>query len=122
MKITGTSNELSRSLTASNPELQAYEKWLQVVAPGSAPTYFGMYAWSAAALFVQLANQVGPNLTRAAMLQAVAGVHGYSCNGLCSPQDVGGKHTSPCALFIQLQGGTWKRLSPASGWTCGTNL
>ena len=34
-------------------------------------------------------------------------------------KDVGGKKTSPCALFMQLSGTTWKRVSPASGWTCG---
>jgi hypothetical protein len=105
---------------SSNPELALYVKWLGQVAPGQAPTYFGMYAWSAAELFVRLANQIGPNLTRQAMVSAIQGVHGYTGNGVFSPEDVGGKHTSPCALFMQLQGTAWKRISPASGWTCGS--
>ena len=103
----------------SNPEMQLYTKWLKQVAPSSAPTYFGMFAWSSAELFVKLANQIGPNLTRQAMVSAIQGVHDYTGNGMFAAQDVGGKKTSPCALFMQLSGTTWKRVSPASGWTCG---
>jgi ABC-type branched-subunit amino acid transport system substrate-binding protein len=102
----------------SDPEMQLYIKWLHQVAPGQEPTFFGMFAWSSAELFVRLANQVGPNLTRQAMINAIQGVHGYTGNGMFAPQDVGGKKTSPCALFLQLQGNAWKRVSPASGYTC----
>ncbi|WP_194892766.1 ABC transporter substrate-binding protein [Catenulispora pinisilvae] len=103
----------------SNPELQLYTKWLHQVAPGATPTYFGMFAWSSAELFTRLANQIGPNLTRPAMVQALSKVHNYTGNGLFAPQDVGGKTTSPCALFMQYTGSGWKRVSPGSGWTCG---
>lgn len=103
----------------SNPELQLYTKWLHQVAPGAAPTYFGMFAWSSAELFTRLANQIGPNLTRQAMVQALSNVHNYTGNGLFAPQDVGGKKTSPCALFMQYTGSAWKRVAPGSGWTCG---
>jgi ABC-type branched-subunit amino acid transport system substrate-binding protein len=106
----------------SNPEMQNYVKWLHQVAPGQAPTYFGMFAWSATELFVRLANQIGPNLTRQALVSALQGVHGYTGFGMFAPQDVGGKTTSPCALFMQLQGTTWKRISPGSGWSCGTDI
>ena len=90
--------------SGSNSELQLYTKWLHQVAPGAAPTYFGMFAWSSAELFTRLANQIGPNLTRPAMVKALAGVHNYTGNGLFAPQDVGGKTTSPCALFMQYTG------------------
>jgi len=105
--------------SGSNPELQLYTKWLHQVAPGAAPTYFGMFAWSSAELFTRLANQIGPNLTRPAMVKALAGVHDYTGNGMFAPQDVGGKTTSPCALFMQYTGSAWKRVSPGSGWSCG---
>jgi hypothetical protein len=78
-----------------------------------------MFAWSSAELFVRLANQIGPNLTRQAMVAAIKNVHGYTGNGMFAAQDVGGKQTSPCALFMQLQGTTWKRISPGAGWSCG---
>ena len=113
------SNAAMYEESGSNPEMQLYIKWLHQVAPGATPTYFGMFAWSSAELFTRLANQIGPNLTRPAMVKALSGVHNYTGNGLFAPQDVGGKTTSPCALFMQLTGSTWKRLAPASGWSCG---
>ncbi|MFL6111040.1 MAG: ABC transporter substrate-binding protein [Catenulispora sp.] len=105
--------------SGSNPELQLYLSWLKRVAPGAAPTYFGMFAWSSAELFTRLANQIGPNLTRQAMIDALKKVTNYTGNGMFAPQDVGGKTTSPCALFMQLNGTAWKRVAPGSGWSCG---
>jgi ABC-type branched-subunit amino acid transport system substrate-binding protein len=102
----------------SNPELNLYRQWLAQVAPGARPTYFGMYAWGAARLFTTLAAEVGPTLTRAALLAKVRGVHGYTANGLFAPQDVGGKRTSACAALIQLNGGRFARLTPSRGYTC----
>ena len=113
------SNAAMYEESGSNPEMQLYIKWLHQVAPGATPTYFGMFAWSSAELFTRLANQIGPNLTRPAMVQALSKVHGYTGNGLFAPQDVGGKTTSPCALFMQYTGSAWKRVSPSSGWSCG---
>jgi ABC-type branched-subunit amino acid transport system substrate-binding protein len=102
----------------SSPEMQLYRQWLSRAAPGAKPTYFGMYAWAATALFVQLAAKVGPNLTRPALIQQLRGVRGYTGNGMFAAQDVGAKRSSPCAAFIRLQGGRWTRQSPSRGWTC----
>lgn len=102
-----------------NAELQLYRSWLGRVAPGAVPDYFGFYAWGAAKLFVQLAAQIGPNLTRQALLSAISGVHDYTANGLFAPQDVGGRRTSACTVIIRLQGGRWVRESPGSGFRCG---
>jgi ABC-type branched-subunit amino acid transport system substrate-binding protein len=102
-----------------NAELQLYRSWLGRVAPGAVPDYFGFYAWGAAKLFVQLAAQIGPNLTRQALLSAISKVHDYTANGLFAPQDVGGRRTSTCTVIIRLSGGRWVRESPASGFRCG---
>ena len=48
----------------SNKEMQLYAGWLNRVAPGAEPDYFGLYAWSAGRLFVKAATDVGPKLTR----------------------------------------------------------
>lgn len=94
----------------SNKELQTYLQWLQQVAPGAQPTFFGLYAWSAARLFVQEATKLGGQLTRASLVAAVRGVNDWTDNGLHSPQPVGGKHSSQCWRFIQLKGGRWSPL------------
>lgn len=103
----------------SNPEMQRYSKWLAQVAPDAEPTYFGLFAWGAARLFVREAADVGPELTRQALVEEIKGVHEYTGNGLFSPQNVGGKHTAKCQSFIQLQGGEWSRITPDEGYHCG---
>ena len=47
------------------PEMKLYLCWLQQVKPGATPTFFGLYAWSAARLFVEQAAKLGGDLTRA---------------------------------------------------------
>lgn len=103
---------------SSNPELRTYLQWLQQVAPGARPTYFGMYAWSAARLFVERAAALGGDLNRANLIKSIKGVHTWTANGLHAPQDVGGKKPSKCWRFLQIQGGQWKPYGPAR-YTCG---
>lgn len=94
----------------SNPEEQLYEAWLQQVAPGAAPSYFGLFAWSAARLFVEESAALGGHLTRANLVARIRGVHHWTSNGLHAPQDVGGKKNGSCWRFMQLQKGTWRPL------------
>lgn len=105
---------------SSNPELKLYTSWLQKTVPGAEPTYYGMYAWSAGRLFAQLAEKLGPRLSRKAILAALRGVSGWAGHGIHAPQQVGAKRTSPCVLFTQLKGSKYVRQSPAKGWTCGS--
>jgi ABC-type branched-subunit amino acid transport system substrate-binding protein len=106
---------------ASNPEMQLYQHWLQHVDPGARPTTTGLYAWSAALLFTQVAQALGGNLTRAHLLTALGSVHSWTGDGLYSAQNVGSKITSACAAIIQLQDGAWVRKSSGS-YTCGPVL
>jgi hypothetical protein len=54
----------------SNEEMRRYIGWLGKVAPNAYPTYFGMFAWSAARLFTEQAIQLGGKLDRASFLEA----------------------------------------------------
>ncbi|TAM91122.1 MAG: hypothetical protein EPN43_04735 [Jatrophihabitans sp.] len=100
-----------------NPQLQTYLTWLQRTS-GGAPTFFGVYAWSAAALFTQLAIQLGGRMTRASIVDAVKGVHDWTNGNMHPPQDVGGKHTGKCASVVHLENGKWVRKTPYP-YTCG---
>ncbi|GAA3521892.1 hypothetical protein GCM10022234_17360 [Aeromicrobium panaciterrae] len=91
----------------SQSEVNLYKRWLQQVAPGAAPTFFGLFAWSAAKLFVAESLSLGGKLTRASLVSKVSGVHNWTANGAHSPMDVGGKHAPSCARFLQLRGGRW---------------
>ncbi|HEU6454771.1 MAG TPA: ABC transporter substrate-binding protein, partial [Roseateles sp.] len=103
-------NFLPFSLASSNKEMSNYLAWLQQVAPGSSPTFYGVFAWSAAALFVKEATELGGKLTRASLVAALRGVHSWSANGMTAPQDVGGKTNGSCWRFVQLKGGRWNTL------------
>jgi ABC-type branched-subunit amino acid transport system substrate-binding protein len=99
-------------------EMQLYLKWLQQVAPGASPTFFGIYAWGAMKLFTQLAVQLGGKLSRQSLLAGIRGTHSYTANGLFSTQDIGGKRTGGCQAIIQLEAGKWVRRSPYP-YNCG---
>jgi ABC-type branched-subunit amino acid transport system substrate-binding protein len=99
---------------AHNGELRLYEQWLQQVAPGAVPSYFGLFAWSATRLFVEQAASLGGRLTRAELVDRIRRVRGWTSNGLHAPQDVGGKTNSNCWRFIRLHDGRWSPLGGTS--------
>jgi ABC-type branched-subunit amino acid transport system substrate-binding protein len=103
-----------------NPELNTYLTWLQRTSGGN-PSFFGVYAWSAAVLFTQLAVQLGGKLTRASLINAVKGVHNWTANKLTPPQDPGGKHTGHCMSVVHLENGHWVRKTPYP-YTCGSTV
>lgn len=103
---------------ASNPEMQEYETWLARVAPGAKPDYFGLYAWSAGQLFVKLAREIGPKLTRKALFEKLRETRSWNGNGLHVAHDVGGKRSSGCFLYGVVQGHAFKRKHPSGGWDC----
>jgi ABC-type branched-subunit amino acid transport system substrate-binding protein len=100
-----------------NPQLTTYLQWLQRTSGGQ-PSFFGTYAWSAAALFVESALELGGKLTRSALISKLQGVHDWTNHGMTQPQDVGGTHTTKCFSVIQLQRGHWVRKTPYP-YTCG---
>jgi len=100
--------------TDNIPELNLYKKWLQQVAPGSVPTFFGEFAWSAAKLFVEQAVALGGQLTRASLVQKVSQVNNWTGGGMHGPMMVGQKHAPSCVRFLQLKGGQWTPLGGTS--------
>lgn len=81
-------------------------------APGAEPNIYGVYAWSAARLFVGQAVALGGKLNRQTLLQALSKVRDWTANGMHVPQDVGAKTSANCASIIQLDQGTWTKVSP----------
>ena len=91
----------------SNKEMQLYNAWLQQVKPGAVPTFFGVFAWSAARLFVEQSIALGGRLSRSALVDRVKGVGSWTSNGIHSPQNVGTKRVGDCWRFIHLENGKW---------------
>lgn len=103
--------------TQPNAEMALYLRWLQQVRPGADPSSFGVFAWSAARLFVEKSIALGGKLSRPALVAAVKKEGSWTANGLHTSMDVGGKSTFQCGYFTRLNGGVWKQ-SPASP-VCG---
>jgi ABC-type branched-subunit amino acid transport system substrate-binding protein len=97
---------------SSNKELQLYLSWLDQVKPGATPSFFGLFAWSAARLFAERAAGLGGKLSRSSLLTDLKGVNDWTANGLHAPQLVGSKQAPPCWRFIRLEQGKWV---PAGG-------
>lgn len=92
---------------ASNRELTLYMQYLQQVVPGAKPTFFGLFAWSSARLFVEEATKLGGKLTRASLLQAMSKVDNWTANGAHAPMHVGSKRIGDCWRFIEWSGSAW---------------
>jgi ABC-type branched-subunit amino acid transport system substrate-binding protein len=101
------------------PEMGLYLQWLQRVAPGANPSFFGIFAWAAGRLFTDAAIRLGGKLTRASLLQALSQIDNYTGNGMFGPQHVGKTITGSCYGFIVLKGGKWVREGPTP-YSCGT--
>lgn len=97
------------------PELQQYRDWLARVAPGESPTGLGIYAWCSAKLFVQALKDIGPEVTRAKLLEYIKGVADFGCNGIVPPQDVGSKIPTSCDVMTRVEGERFVKVGPKQG-------
>ena len=103
---------------STNPEMQLYVQWLNRVAPGARPDFFGFYAWSAGRLFAKVHQDVGAKITRKSFLEGIKNVHSWTANGLHVAHDIGAKLISPCFLYLEIKGGKFVRKDPAGGFIC----
>ncbi len=95
---------------ATNPEISLYMQYLQQVVPGAKPTFFGLFAWSSARLFVEEATKLGGKLSRASLIAATRKVDNWTSNGAHAPQHVGSKKIGDCWRFIEWTGSAWKSI------------
>lgn len=104
-----------------NAEIQLYLSYLQQVKPGAIPNYYGLYAWSAARLFVEKAIALGGKLNRGSLVQAVRSTTSWTGNGAHTAMNLGTANTPPCAKIAQYKGGRWQQVSPGN-YMCGRTV
>ncbi|KRA38063.1 MULTISPECIES: ABC transporter substrate-binding protein [unclassified Nocardioides] len=105
----------------NNAEVQLYLSYLQQVKPGAVPNYYGLYAWSAARLFVEKAIALGGKLNRASLIQAVRSTTSWTGNGAHTAMNLGTANTPPCLKIAQYKGGRWQQVSSGS-YLCGRTV
>ena len=104
---------------ATVPEVALFDSWIQQAFPSFPIDQFAAYSWANAALFVHVLRSIGPNVTRKAVLAALANVHDFNDNGLISPTDVGAKRPGTCYTILRLHNGKYERVDdPPTGFRC----
>jgi ABC-type branched-subunit amino acid transport system substrate-binding protein len=96
------------------PGLQLMQSWMNRVAPGYHQDIFALLAWSAGLAFEQAAKQVGPDLTRAAILSKFQGISNWTGGGVTPPVNVGQKIPSPCFFYEKIENGAFQRVYPSA--------
>jgi hypothetical protein len=99
---------------SSNPGLQLMESWMNRVAPGYHQDPFAMLAWSAGLAFEQAAKEVGPDLTRPAVITKLQGITNWTGGGVTPPVDIGQKIPSKCFLYLKIENGAYHRVYPTA--------
>lgn len=92
-------------LDSNQSELALYRAWLQQVAPGAQATFFGLFAWSAAKLFVETSIGLGGKLSRASLVSAIKSTHAWGGGGMHPKVDVGGKLPPACVRMMTVKNG-----------------
>ncbi len=107
----------------SNPGLQLMESWMNRVS-GQGQWHqdiFAMLAWSAGLAFEQAAKEVGPDLTRAAVISKLQGITNWTGDGVTPPVNIGQKIPSKCFFYMKIENGGFQRVYPTAPNTYDCN-
>jgi ABC-type branched-subunit amino acid transport system substrate-binding protein len=112
---------------SSSPALQLFLSWMNRVAPGFHQDIFAILAWSAGLAFEAAAKAVGPDLTRAALLnqfKTLPALANWTGGGIQPPVNISQKIPSKCFAYVKIENGAFQRVYPTAPDTfdCSTPL
>lgn len=105
---------------ATVPEVALFNQWMKRIDPNQPIDLFSMYGWISARLFVEAAQKVGPQLTRAKLLDTLRGMGSWDANGMVAPVNIGQKRPSDCGFIFTIRDGKFVRVHPARGYDCSS--
>lgn len=100
-------------------DVPALRTYLRAAArDGGRASYDGLRAYVAGSLFEGALDRVvhdhgTTGLTRAHLLDALAGIHDFTAGGLVGPTDVGGREPSGCMVVLRVEDGRFARIDPS---------
>ena len=99
------------------PALRRYAR--SAVRSGDDATYAGLRGYVAGTLFENAAAQVvgdhgQDGLTRARLLDSLAGTHAFTAGGIVGPTDIGQRAPSGCFVMLKVRNGGFKRVNPTA--------
>lgn len=102
----------------SNPEMASFVAWMDQVAPGDPQDVFAADSWTGAKAFFDALEALTGPISREALVAQLQAVGTFDAGGMMGPIDLGTERTQGCVIAMQVQGGEWRRLTPASGFLC----
>jgi ABC-type branched-subunit amino acid transport system substrate-binding protein len=102
----------------TTPEQTAYLKWMAQTAPDAVADTFAADSWAAVKAFVDGLDALKGPISREALLAQLRSVGDYDAGGLHGPFLLGAKRAKGCMIAMRVEGGKWKRVTPAKGFMC----
>jgi ABC-type branched-subunit amino acid transport system substrate-binding protein len=101
-----------------NKELATFLKWMDRVSPGAPQDAFAADAWVASKAFFDALTALPGPITRDAFVAKLTSIDVFDAGGMFGPIHLGPKKNPGCMVGMIVEGGHWKRLTPASGFLC----
>lgn len=105
---------------SSNASVAAFAEWMATTAPGTDTDPLAADSWVAAKLLVDSLEALPGPITRQALVDHLRSTDTYDADGMLGPIRLGPQRNLGCSIGMQLRGGTWQRLTPASGFLCSS--
>ena len=102
----------------SNPEQKAFLQWMDRTAPGVPADTFAAESWAGAKAFLDALVALPGPITRPALLAQLRATETFDAGGFLGAIQLGKKKSNGCQVAMIVQGGKWKRLTPAKGFLC----
>jgi hypothetical protein len=104
---------------ARSPAVAEFLKWNRQVFPSGQIDLFPVGGWAEAALFVNALRILGPNVTREGVIDTVdTKITEHDGGGIVAPTNPSAHTLANCFVIVQVEGATWKRAHPDSGYEC----
>ncbi|MEY2430311.1 MAG: hypothetical protein QOC92_36 [Acidimicrobiaceae bacterium] len=109
---------LDASEPSVSPALQEFLKWNTQLFPDSSVDLFPVNGWAAAAQFVRGLRELGPDVTRAKLVEAINAIPEDDGGGMIGTVFPAQRQGSPCFVIERVEQQQWVREYPASGFEC----
>ena len=107
---------------AKSPAVADFVKWNRQLFPNGQIDLFPVNGWTAADLFAVALRQMGPEVTRAKIIDVIGTkIKDHDgANGISAPAFPSQGIATTCFVVVRVQGGKWVREHPATGYDCTT--
>ncbi|WP_436795848.1 ABC transporter substrate-binding protein [Actinospongicola halichondriae] len=117
--IIGMGNALYLGQDAAKvPEVSLFLDWMAKVDPSQKVDIFAFYGWLSGRLMIEAMKEVGPNVTREAVLQQMQSMHAWDNFGMTESLDIGAKKPGVCETYLEIVKGEFTRVQPSNGFQC----